>query len=66
MIEHRHYIERRDMKSVRLSVLNNTRIVDNKVSLMSSIAVHSSSIKLLIVLDNSQSNRNYTIVKVMI
>ena len=65
MIEHRHYIERRDMKSVRLSVLN-TRIVDNKVSLMSSIAVHSSSIKLLIVLDNSQSNRNYTIVKVMI
>ena len=65
MIEHRHYIEIRDMKSVRLSVLN-TRIVDNKVSLMSSIAVHSSSIKLLIVLDNSQSNRNYTIVKVMI
>ena len=65
VIEHRHYIERRDMKSVRLSVLN-TRIVDNKVSLMSSIAVHSSSIKLLIVLDNSQSNRNYTIVKVMI
>ena len=33
-------IERRDMKSVWLSVLN-TRIVDNKVSLMSSIALHS-------------------------